>query len=47
MFIALEDYQQDILLKGNVHIDETYYRVVQSKLEKKANGKEYADLSRN
>ena len=47
VFIALEDYQQDILLKGNVYIDETYYKVVQSKLEKKANGKEYAGLSRN
>ena len=46
-FYALEDYQQDILLKRNVYIDGTYYKVVQSKLAKKANGKEYASLYRN
>jgi len=47
VFLVLEHYQDHIQLSGNVYIDETYYKVVQSKLKKKTNGKEYAGLSIN
>lgn len=47
VFLVLENYQDHIQLSGNVYIDETYYKVAQSKLKKKTNGKEYAGLSIN
>ena len=42
----MEDYQAKIKLKGNVYIDEMFYTVVQSELERKDN-KLYRGLSKN
>lgn len=47
ILILLEDYQESIVLSGDVYIDETYYAVRKSDKELKEDGKEYAGLSRN
>lgn len=46
LFLLLENYQDDIILKGKVMIDETYYPVVSLKKATK-NGKQLRELSRN
>ena len=43
----LRDVQQDVVLEGNVYLDETFFTVVESKKEHKDNGKEYRGISRN
>lgn len=46
VFLILEDYQDDIILSGNVEIDETYYSLIHSKL-KEINGKKLRGISNN
>jgi transposase-like protein len=46
VFYLLKDYQDDILLKDNVSIDETFYRVSTSNLVK-YNGYKPTDVSKN
>jgi len=47
VFAVLEDFQKDIILAGNVYLDETFFSVVESKKEHRENGKEYRGISRN
>lgn len=47
VFAVLEDFQKDIILEGNVYLDETFFSVVESKKKHKENGKEYRGISRN
>ncbi len=44
-FLVLKDYQQSILLKGTVYVDEFYYKVIQSKIITK-DGKQLRGLSK-
>lgn len=46
VFLVLKDYQDDIVLKGDVYIDETYVSVWQSRKIRK-NGKQLRGLSKN
>lgn len=46
LFLLLEDYQTNIVLEGNVYLDETFYKVIKSDLVKK-DDKELRGLSRN
>lgn len=46
VFLLLEDYQDDIILKGDVIIDETYYTVIKKDITSK-NGKKLRGISRN
>lgn len=46
LFLILEDYQDNIVLKGNVYLDETFYSVIYREREKK-NGKFLRGLSKN
>ena len=46
LFLILEEYQNDIVLKGNVYIDETFYSVIyRDRMQK--NGKFLRGLSEN
>lgn len=47
MFLVLEDYQDSIILSGDVYIDETDYKVIFSDIEYRPDGKEYRGQSRN
>lgn len=46
VFLLLEDYQDDIILKGDVIIDETYYTVIKKDITSK-DGKKLRGISRN
>jgi len=46
VFKVLEDYQDTIILKGDVMIDETYYSVIKSEIQYK-NGKKLRGISNN
>lgn len=47
VFLVLRGYQDDIVLSGNVYIDETYVRVINDDVERKSDGTMYHGLSRN
>ncbi len=47
LFITLEDYQQTIVLSGTIWLDETYYPVVFSQIDRKEDGTKYRGLSHN
>ena len=47
IFAVLENYQDNMILDGNVYLDETYFTVKESQKKRKANGKEYRGISRN
>lgn len=47
VFLMLEGYQDGIVLKGNVWIDETFYRVREPDVLRKPDGTEFRGLSRN
>ena len=47
LFLTLEDSQRDILLSGTVWLDETYYPVVHSQIDRKEDGTKYRGLSHN
>jgi len=46
-FLTLESYQQNIVLSGTVWLDEMYYPVINSQIERKEDGSKYRGLSRN
>lgn len=45
-FLVLRDWQDDIILKNNVYIDEMFYKVIKSDIETKE-GKQFRGISRN
>lgn len=47
LFLTLEDYQQDIVLSDIVWLDETYYPVISSQIDRKEDGTKYRGLSHN
>ncbi len=47
VFSVLKNYQNDILLEGNVYLDETFFTRIESKKERRPDGKEYRGISRN
>ena len=47
LFVLLEDYQDGIILEGDVYIDEFYYRVKESSIAKDAKGRNLRGLSTN
>jgi transposase-like protein len=47
LFMALEDYQQSIVLSDMVWLDETYYTVINAQIDRKENGSKYRGLSHN
>ncbi len=47
LFLALEGYQDDIVLHGNVQIDETFYTVITKEIILKENGKKPRGISKN
>lgn len=46
-FLLLDGIQDDIVLKGDVYLDETFFKVRTNEIVFKANGLEYRGLSRN
>lgn len=47
LFLLLEDYQENIILKGNIYLDEMYYKIKKSDLKMKTQYKELTGLSEN
>ena len=47
IFEVLKHYQDDIILSGEITLDETFFSVIESKRQKKEDGKEYRGISRN
>jgi len=47
LFMTLSDYQNDIVLSSKVWLDETYYTVVSSQIDRKEDGSKYRGLSHN
>ena len=47
LFLTLENYQQTIVLSGTIWLDETYYPVISSHIERKEDGTKYRGLSKN
>jgi transposase-like protein len=47
LFLILENYQQTIILYRTVWLDETYYPVISSQVDRKEDGTKYRGLSHN
>lgn len=47
LFLILEDYQKDIMLGGQVYLDETFIKVRKGDIEYKQGDREYRGISRN
>ncbi len=47
VFLVLREYQNSLILSGDVELDETYYKVRYADVQKKDDSKEYRGLSRN
>jgi transposase-like protein len=47
LFLVLSDCQNSIVLSGNVWLDETYYPVINSQIDRKEDGTKYRGLSHN
>jgi transposase-like protein/DNA-directed RNA polymerase subunit RPC12/RpoP len=47
VFLVLRDCQVGLVLREDIQLDETYYKVRQSDIETKEEGKQYRGLSRN
>jgi transposase-like protein len=47
LFLTLEGCQQNIILSKTVWLDETYYPVINSKIDRKEDGTKYRGLSHN
>ena len=46
VFLALKNYQDNIILSGNIYLDETFFTVIKRDLKVK-DGKKYRGISRN
>ena len=47
VFEILKHYQDDIILEGDICLDETFFSQIESKKEHKPDGKEFRGISRN
>jgi transposase-like protein len=47
VFLVLREYQGTLVLSGEVELDETFYKVRNSDIKRRDDGKEYRGLSRN
>ena len=47
VFSVLKYYQENIVLEGNVYLDETFFTVRKSDILRRPDGKEYRGISRN
>ena len=47
VFFVLKNYQENIVLKRKIYIDEMYYKVRKDKIKLKHNGKEFKGISYN
>ena len=47
LFLTLESYQQNIILSNTIWLDETYYAVINSQIDRKEDGTKYRGLSHN
>lgn len=47
LFLTLENYQENIILSGTIWLDETYYPVINAKIDRKEDGSKYRGLSHN
>lgn len=47
VFLVLKKYQEGIVLEGDIQLDETYYKVRSSDIQKKESGQEPRGISRN
>lgn len=47
VFEVLKHYQDDIILEGNIYLDETFFSQIESKKKLRPDGKEYRGISRN
>ena len=47
VFLVLQNYQADLMLRKDIQLDETYYKVRQPDIETKEGGMQYRGLSRN
>lgn len=47
VFSVLKHYQDNIILEGNVYLDETFFTVRKSDILKRPDGKQYRGISRN
>ena len=47
VFEVLKHHQDDIILEGNVYLDETFFSQIESKKKLRPDGKEYRGISRN
>ncbi len=47
LFLLLENYQENTVLKGNIYLDEMYYKIKKSDLKMKTQYKELTGLSEN
>ena len=45
--LILEDYQKDIVLSGDIYLDETYYSVIKEDIQLTKDGKKKRGISRN
>ncbi len=46
-FLVLREYQGTLVLSGEIELDETFYKVRNSDIKRRDDGKEYRGLSRN
>ncbi len=47
VFLLLENYQDNIVLRGNIYIDETFYKDIRSSIDKDQHNLMYRGLSHN
>ncbi len=47
LMLILEDYQKDIVLSGDIYLDETYYSVIKEDIQLTEDGKKKRGISRN
>ena len=47
VFEVLKHYKDDIILEGNIYLDETFFSQIESKKKLRPDGKEYRGISRN
>ena len=47
VFSVLKHYQDDIILEGDITLDETFFALIESKMQLRPDGKQYRGISRN